>query len=298
MSDAPSISQLLKIGITILEGSTVESPGVDAEILLSFVLSMDKLDLLTRSSETVEKNRVKEYLRAVTERKEGTPVQYITGKADFYNATLTVNENVLVPRPETEILVSSVLEEVCSGQIAPGGEIISILDVGTGSGAIALSLAMELSSGRRLKIIASDISDKALEIARRNSRDLGCGDLVEFRSGNMLDVLNDTEMFHIIVSNPPYVSCAEFETLPPEVRDHEPVCSLVSGETGLESIQTLLMKAKEHLLEGGLLALEIGLGQAEKVDRMLDEFGYSRYSFRKDLAGITRVVLARWEQRS
>jgi len=296
LKDSPTISQLLMIGTDRLRRFAVESPRVNAEMLLSFVLSMNKLDMIIRAGDTVDRERTEAYLEAVGERGRGTPVQYITETAEFFNTTLTVNEHVLIPRPETEVLVSSVLEALGSGHTGPAEGPMSILDIGTGSGAIAVALALELAADRPARIVATDISEKALEVARKNSIDSGCGDRIECRCGDMMDVLHDGEMFHVIVSNPPYVSSSEFQFLPPEVRDHEPLPSLVSGETGLEFIETLLIGAREHLFSGGLLAVEIGLGQAKRVNRMMTEFGYTGCSFRKDLSGITRIALARWQQ--
>jgi release factor glutamine methyltransferase len=211
------------------------------------------------------------------------PLQYISGSAEFRHLTLRVDGRVLIPRPETELLVGEVLAW------SAGRELPDVVDVGTGSGAIALSLRREGSFGR---VVATDASEDALALAAENASAVGVGESVEFRLGDGLGAVAG-ERFHAIVSNPPYIREDEREALAAEVREWEPAAALFSGGDGLDLIRRLVAEAPEHLHPGGLLALEVGAEQGSAVAALIRQAErFDEPLVRKDLAGRERIVLA------
>lgn len=288
-----TIGGLLAQGIRFLREHSIENARTEAEVLLSHVLSRNRADIYAHPEEEVEVKSAGRYSRALSLRAAGKPLQYITGATDFFNVTVAVNPHVLIPRPETEVLVASVLEEVRRARGTNEASPLRILDVGTGSGAIILALACALRDELPLVLVATDVSPDALEVARTNFARYGLERLIDLREGDMFGALRTGESFHVIVSNPPYVSLRELPLLPVEVRDSEPRVALVSGETGFEHIERLVAEGSRHLAHEGLLAFEIGMGQEGKVGEILEADGsYGHIFFRKDLAGVTRIALA------
>lgn len=225
-----------------------------------------------------------EFRRRVERRVRGEPLQYIEGRAAFRELSLRVDLRVVIPRPETEELVETVLAW------ARGRRELTALDVGTGSGAIALSLALE---GPFERIVAVDISGDALNVAEENARESGCGSRVEFRTGALFDSLHHEERFDVIISNPPYVAAGATAELAAEVRDWEPAVALVAGPTGLEVIRAIVAGTASHLRPGGLLALEVGAGQADAVRAQLErDPTFARVSVHRDAVGVERIVQA------
>lgn len=224
-------------------------------------------------------------LRALAERRRARePLQYLLGSQEFWSMRLAVSPAVLIPRPETEVLVEAALMGIRCVD-AP-----RIADVGTGSGALALALAREIPDAR---IIAIDASQDALAVARENARALGFADRIEFRHGHLAAPLLRDEPVHAIVANLPYVTRAEWEELQPEVRDHEPRLALVGGDDGLDLVRELIAQAPDVLVSGGWLGLELGWKQAPTVRDLLTNAGWNDVATRPDLAGIERVVSAR-----
>jgi release factor glutamine methyltransferase len=219
----------------------------------------------------------------VMRRRYGEPIQYITGETEFYGLPFRVTPDVLIPRPETEHLVEKVVELVASFH-AP-----RIVDVGTGSGAIAVSIAHDWPEA---EITAIDLSPAALEVARGNAERFGCADCIRFLQGDLLTPVAG-ERFEIIVSNPPYVPETDRATLAVEVRDHEPALALFAGLDGLAIYRRLIPQAFAALTPGGFFALEIGFGQSEAVRALLASSGFEQIEFTPDLQGILRVVSAR-----
>jgi release factor glutamine methyltransferase len=210
-------------------------------------------------------------------------LQYILGEVDFRRLRLSVDRRALIPRPETEVLVGTVLEW------AGGRPDLSAIDIGTGSGAIALSLAVEGEFGR---IVATDVSADAIELARHNAQRCGVAGRIEFRHGELWADNGDGARFDVVVSNPPYIAESERSSLQPEVRDWEPAGALFAGADGLSVVNAIVDGAWDQLNEGGLLAVEIGAGQGDAVRERACERGYAAVRVITDLAGRQRIALA------
>ena len=262
----------------------LDSPRLQAELLLADVLAIKRLDLYLRFDQVLSPAQVDAYRDHVRQRLRGMPLQYITGKAGFRNLTLAVDSTVLIPRPETEILVEVALEHL------RGCENPQVLDLGCGSGAIALALAQECPAAR---VKATDISPPALAQTRRNARQLGLEGRVVFCCGDLLAPLQAAGQFHLIACNPPYVRRGDLEGLEPQVRDYEPSLALDGGEDGLDFYRRLAGQAAPFLAPQGLIVLEVGAGQAGEVAGLLAQSGsFVPAQIRPDLAGIPRVVSA------
>jgi release factor glutamine methyltransferase len=254
----------------------------DAETLLLHLIGRNRAWLLSHLDDDFAGCRSIGYAVLLERRFRGEPIQYITGQAEFYGLPLRVTPDVLIPRPETEHLVEEVLKRR-AGFSAP-----RIVDVGTGSGAIALALAHEWPSAR---VTAIDHSEGALAVARDNARRTGFADRVRFLHGDLLEPVA-AEQFEMVVSNPPYVPVTDCDSLAEEVRAYEPALALFAGDEGLDVYRRLIPQARNVLMPGGMLVLEIGFGQAKAVEHLLAETGLSAIEFAPDLQGIPRVVAA------
>jgi release factor glutamine methyltransferase len=260
----------------------------DAELLLLDTIRLTRAQFLADPSRELTSAELSLYLEAIARRSNHEPVQYITGHQEFYGIPLRVTPAVLIPRPETEHLVESVLLRI------PPDLPTHIVDVGTGSGAIAIALAAHLP---RATITALDLSPKALAVARANAKannDAGVGNVaarIDFLESDLLCALSNTRRFDAIVSNPPYVATADHLTLHPEVRDHEPATALFAGAEGLDVYRRLIPQARATLHPTGLLAMEIGQGQHEAIGGLLAD--WEEVTFINDLQQIPRVALAR-----
>lgn len=261
-------------------------PHLDAKLLLLKCLSLSEEKLLTSLDKSVSKAQENYFNRLISKRLTGIPLPYLTESKEFWSIPFKVFPGVLIPRPETELLVEKVLDY-------SSGDDEIIVDIGTACGNIAISLAMELSSTR---ILATDISLKALRLARMNASSQKVSN-VTFAAGSLytpLEKLQLEEKCDFIISNPPYVSEAEWETLSDEIRDHEPKSALVAGKTGLEVIKPLIQGAPVYLKPGGFLLFEIGYNQRDEVQSILNSFPvWQDVRFHKDLAGTDRVASAR-----
>ena len=283
-----SVLEMLRWTTEYFQGKGFHNARLNAELLLAGSLGLKRLDLYLQYDRPLLPAEVAEFRSRLVRRARREPIQYIEGEAAFRNLRLRVDRRVLIPRPETELLVDVVLEW------ARGREGLRALDVGTGSGAIALSLATEGSFGQ---VVATDLSPEALEVARGN-RDLAAADApVEFRAGDVYDPVAG-ETFDVVVSNPPYVGEEERDSLDPEVREWEPARALFAGMGGLEVIRRIVGGAPAVLRPGGLLAIEIGWQQADAVAALIREVdGFSEPTVRRDLAGRDRIVTAEFRTR-
>ena len=266
-----------------LGGKNVHNARLNAELLLAGVLGLKRLDLYLQFDRPLRPEELAEFKERLRRRAKREPLQYIDGTAAFRDLVLRVDPRVLIPRPETEVLVQEVLDWA-----RPRNDLVAV-DVGTGSGAIALALATE---GPFSRIVATDAQADALDAARENHAHAAPDAPVEFRLGDLLAPVRG-EAFDVVVSNPPYVGSEEAASLDPEVRDWEPATALFAGVGGLDVIRRLVPQAAEALKPGGLLALEIGAAQGAAVRGIIEEtnaFGAPRV--RPDLAGRDRFVLA------
>ena len=256
------------------------SPQLDAELLLAETLGVGRGALLAQANDTVEAAQAARFAALVGRRAAGEPLAYLTGRRDFWTLTLAVTPDVLVPRPETELLVERALALVDTGPA-------DVADLGTGTGAIALALASERPGWR---IVATDYSAAALAVARANAARLGI-DNVEFLQGEWCAALGGRR-FRLIVSNPPYIAAGDAALSDPALR-HEPALALCPGPTGLEALAAIAAQARTHLEPGGHLLLEHGSGQRAALAGLLVSHGYAHVRCHCDLAGLDRVTEAR-----
>jgi release factor glutamine methyltransferase len=272
-----------------LSAARVGSPRMNAELLLMFTLGCDRAYLYAHPERELSPGEQARYQEAIRQRSQGIPAQYITGHQEFWGLDLIVSPAVLIPRPETEHVIERVLELDHS----PGssGGFRRIVDVGTGSGAIALALAKELPEA---EIHATDISPPALEMARANAARHQLGGRIHFHESNLLDGLS-SEIFDLVVSNPPYVGESEEDLVQLEVRRYEPRAAVFAGPTGLEIIERLLPQAHAQLKPDGWLVIEISGAIAAELPALLA--AWKNVAITKDLQGVARVAAAQKSSR-
>ena len=273
------------------EKQGIESPRLTIELLLAHLLEKKRLDLYLEFERELDEATLAKLRELVKRRAGGEPLQYITGETEFCGLKFMVDKRVLIPRPETELLVETVVKRLKPADGASGDRALptTIIDVGTGSGCIAIALAKKLPTA---EISALDISPDALEVARGNAALHQVEKKVRFFEGDLLEGLPSSFVAEAIVSNPPYVADGELAKLPKEVRDFEPVRALAAGEDGLKVIRRLVMNAKRALSASGFVALEIGTGQREAVEEIFGQQSYAVVEVVKDLQGHERVVVA------
>jgi len=264
-------------------GPHPERARLDAETLMLHLIGKNRAWLLAHLEDEFGGCKSIGYSQQIERRLAGEPIQYITGECEFYGLSFSVNRDVLIPRPETEYVVEKVLE-LASLLVGP-----RLVDVGTGSGAIAIALAHE-SPGA--KVTATDVSDAALRVARRNAERTGVAERIRFLEGDLLKPVA-AEQFEFVVSNPPYVATDDRASLALEVRDHEPDVALFAGSNGLDIYRRLVPAAYRVLVAGGFAVFEIGYGQAEAVAELFSAAGFVDIEFAKDLQGVDRVITAR-----
>jgi len=279
------LNEALAAGIARLATENVPSPRLNAELLLRFVLGCDRAYLYAHPERQLSADDQARYEAVLGERARGVPAQYITGHQEFWGMDLIVTPAVLIPRPETEHLIEAVLEPTGGGRERPP-HTIRIVDVGTGSGCIALALAKELPNA---EIYATDISAAALEVAQANAARHQLEKRIHFRQTDLLEGI--TPPFDFVVSNPPYVGESEEDQVQLEVRKFEPRNAVFAGPNGTEVITRLIQQAHAALCPGGWLLMEISGTIAERVRQMLG--GWNEVSIRPDLQSIPRVAVAR-----
>jgi release factor glutamine methyltransferase len=276
-----TLGEVLRLSTAHLERNGSPTARLDAELLLGHALELGRVELYTGFERPLSEAELAACRELIARRAKREPVAYILGRWGFRGLDLDVDPRVLVPRPETELVVGRCLELV-AGAAAP-----AMLDVGTGSGAIALALASELPEAR---VTACDVSEDALAVARANGERLGID--VEWVASDLFAGLGERR-FDLVVSNPPYVAEGELAGLAPEVRDWEPRGATVAGRTGLEVIERLAAEARVALEPGGAVVLEVGAGQAGAAGRLLEEAGITDIGCERDHAGIERIVWGR-----
>jgi release factor glutamine methyltransferase len=295
-----SVRALLKQGIEQLRVANVASYTLAAELLLLHVTSQNRTWLYSHPEEILPESVAESYFALLTRRGSGVPTQHLTGKQEFWGLQFEVNPDVLIPRPETEHLIEVALDRLAVREIRAGrhqqlsGENLTLVDIGTGSGCMAITLAKELPAAT---VYATDISETALAVAHKNAALHGLSERIHFLRSNLLEAFappagTSRPLFDLIISNPPYVSLREEDSLPVEVRQHEPRTALFGGEEGYELYGVLVPQAAQHLKTGGLLVLELGYNSLPAVEPLLDRSEWSGVSVMKDLAGIPRVISA------
>jgi release factor glutamine methyltransferase len=276
-----SIAEVLREASQILQGAGVPEARREAGSLLSFIIAKDRTFLISHAEDRIDESSLNRFRAAVERRAAGEPLQYITGVQDFFGREFRVTPDVLIPRPETELLVEAALAVV--------GPAPFICDVGTGSGCIAVTLLCEISQARA---VALDNSPAALEIAKLNAGSLSVADRVMFLVSDCFESLDSGEyQFDLIASNPPYVSAEVLAGLQREVRDHEPLVALSPGPDGLSMIRRLLQETPAFLKPNGYLIMEIGFDQGEQVQSLVDTGVWHSLELRPDLQGIPRIVV-------
>jgi len=306
----------LKQGIHLLREAHVPSDTLAAELLLLHVTRRDRTWLYTHPEELLDSQILDTYFSLLRRRAAGAPTQHLTGKQEFWGLEFEVTPDVLIPRPETEHLIEVALDRLAVRELRAArdpkltGEGLTIVDIGTGSGCIAIALAKELPAA---KIYATDISSAALAVAHRNATRLGFTNRVAFLESNLFSVFssssdssphwspvaghrspssNQSLLFDLLISNPPYIGRKEASTLPIEIRDHEPASALYGGEEGYELYGQLVPEAALHLKPGGLLVLELGHDSLPAVRPLLETPQWTNVHVTNDLAGIPRVLSA------
>jgi len=275
-------------GCHILNEAGIEESTLDARLLLEAVCGTDRNDLLVHGEQPVEPETEEKYFGWIGKRAGRIPLQQLTGEQDFMGLTFTVNENVLIPRQDTEILVEEVLKELHDG--------MRILDMCTGSGCILLSL---LHYSNDCEGLGVDLSAEALEVAGRNVLKVLTPEKAEHAHFLQSDLFEKVEgKFEIIVSNPPYIASVEIEKLMPEVRDHEPRMALDGTEDGLHFYRRIIKEAGKHLVNSGMLFFEIGYDQGQAVSELMRTGGYREVQVVQDYAGLDRVVLGTYCERN
>ena len=280
-----TVAEVLRLATQRLANAGVAEPVLDAELLLRHVMEWDRAALWARGATLLSSDQTTRFFALVGEREARRPLQHLTGTQAFWGRDLLVTPDVLIPRPETEILVETALG-LLYGLVSP-----VVVDVGTGSGCIALTIAAERPDA---EVHAVDISHAALEVARINARRLGLESRVLLFQGDLLSPVSHLAgSVHLVVSNPPYVPPDQFPSLMPEVRDHDPRLALVPTPDACDVYRRLAAGARGLLRSGGALAVEIGLDMADEVRAITEREGFRVEQAVLDLQGIPRVLVAR-----
>jgi release factor glutamine methyltransferase len=281
-----TLFEVLKGSADVLKDHRVENPRLNAELLLAQCLGFSRETLyanLRREIQTEEKKALDELLRR---RMAGEPLQYLLGHQEFWSVDLKVDPRVLIPRPETEVLVDQALSILAT----PSGRVPRVLDIGTGSGAIVIALTNEFGE---IFAVATDISQEALQVAKDNARKVGVGQRIRFVRGDLLHPFRPLTdgVFDLILSNPPYICRSDIEELTREVKDHEPRLALDGGEDGLDFYRRMSRQVPSYLRKGGWLLVEIGQGQGTEISTLFEQSGcFSAPELVRDLSGIERVI--------
>jgi release factor glutamine methyltransferase len=285
-----TIAEAIAEGARRLHNASVPEERRTAGVLLCHLLGVDRTHLLTRSDEEIEPSRYEQYIEFVERRASGEPVQYITGHQEFYGRDFAVTPDALIPRPETEFIIERV---IALSALRPVASVPLIVDIGTGSGCIAVTLAAEFPAAR---VIATDISSAALNVARANAERHSVSSRIEFLEGDLFEPLAGRGLegaIDFIATNPPYVPSEDQYVLQREVREWEPQVALFGGPKGLDIYRLLLADAQNYLKPDGFLVCEIGYTQLDRVTEMINETGLEVVEVTSDLQGFPRTLTIR-----
>jgi release factor glutamine methyltransferase len=280
-----TIGRLLAWAAKDFKERGLESPRLEAEVLLGDLLALDRVRLIVEATRPLSAEELSAFRDRIKRRRGGEPSAYIIGKREFFGREFLVDSRVLIPRPDTEILVEEALERTAHRDLDGRA-----LDLCTGSGCVALSFALKR---RTWKVTGTDLDPGALEVARKNAQNLGALWGVRFVEGDLFGALDSTERFEMITANPPYIPSSEVLELETGVKDFEPNKALDGGADGLDFYPRVTAGALKHLVPGGVLALELGAGQASAVAQILKEAGFTDVRRKKDYGGHERVVSGR-----
>lgn len=288
MTDAVwTIQRLLAWTTDFFRERGIESPRLDAEVLLSALLGRDRMYLYVHFDEPLEPEELARFRGYVKERAAHVPLAYVLGRREFMGLDFRVTRDTLIPRPDTELLVQCAVDFL-RARAAEGRDDLTLADIGTGTGAIALSV-LHYTEGTRADVV--DISPAAAEVARENAERLGLAERIEVHVGDLTAPLAGRS-YDVILSNPPYIPTADIATLMPEVRSHEPHLALDGGRDGLTIYRRLAADAPALLRDGGMLAVEVGINEARDVAALMEMHArIVRTEIHKDLGGIERVVV-------
>lgn len=279
-----TISSILKEAQLSLKEANIPTYKLDAKILLSHILKLDNSEeLLFKLNQTISELNYFQYFKLINRRSQNEPIAYIIGNKDFWKQNYTLDNNVLIPRPETELIIELLLKKLNKKIDAQ----LNILELGTGSGCIVLSL---LSEFKYSKATAVDISKKALNIAKSNAKKLSMDNRVNFKLSNWFSNLTSNLKFDIIISNPPYISLSDWEILDKNVKCFEPKEALTDNKDGLENYKIIAKHSKNYLNKDGIIALEIGINQSFIIQKIFQDYGYKIDCY-KDLQSIERVAI-------
>ena len=281
-----TVARLLQWTRQYFEQRQVEAPRLCAELLLAHALGCERIELYTRYESVPVEERLAIFREAVREAAAGRPIAYLTGERDFFSLAFEVTPDVMIPRPETEVLVERVIHLARHGDATPR----SILDLCTGSGCIAVSLAKNLPDAT---VCASDVSEAALAVARRNAARHGVVERIDFRFGDLLEPWASEPAFDVIVCNPPYIALRDKADLPPNVREFEPELALYGGEDGCDFLRRLAAETPPCLAQNGHLLMEIGYDQSASARNILEEAGWRDIVAYRDGLGHQRVMHGR-----
>ena len=276
-----NISNLLANGSRILKSNSIKTYVLDSELILSDILKLQKEKLIINSDHTVSEKVINNFNKLILRRTKKEPIAYILNKREFWSKDFFVNQNTLIPRPETELLCEQLIKIF-------KGKSINFLDIGTGTGCILLTILSEISEA---KGIGLDISKKAIDVARRNSKNLNLTSRAKFFTRSLEEIYG--YKFDLVVSNPPYIKSIDLKNLQEDVRKFEPKIALDGGKEGLDVIKKVIYKSKTILKKLGLLALEIGFGQHYKVSQILKKQGFKEELLIRDYRNNVRCIVAR-----
>jgi len=276
------ISDLLSSGSKILKNNKVQTYQLDSEIMLSNLLNKKKEQIIINSEEEVSRSHVNDFNKLIVRRSKKEPLAYILKKKEFWSKSFFVNRSTLIPRPETELLCDIIIKTIKN-------KFAYILDIGTGTGCILLSILSEI---KKAKGVGIDISKNAIKVAKKNSSNFGLNKRVNFITKSLDKIYNCK--FDLVVSNPPYIKTSDIKNLSDDIRKFEPKIALDGGKDGLDVIKKIIYKSKSILKKSGLLALEIGYGQHYKVSQLLKEQGFREELLVKDYRNNIRCILARF----
>lgn len=282
-----TVLEAIRLSTEYLDKKKIDSPRINAELLLAHTIGCKRLDLYLAFDRPLTEPELNIYRGLIKRRASYEPLQYIIGTVEFYGLVFKVTPSVLIPRPETELLVENIIKELSDK------EQLNILEIGCGSGNIAISLAYHL---KQAQIITTDISDAALNLAKENSQKLGVADRISFIRHNILtDDLLKFSMFDLVVSNPPYVSLQSYSSLQKEIMDFEPRLAVTDESDGLTFYRIISEKVSGNIKKGGKLFFEISHGQCDDVKSIMTKNNFSKIEVIKDYQNIERIVFGEFK---